>query len=290
MNQTPSVGNRLVSMLLDHIIVTMAGMFVALPITFMNMGSMFTNSHEQPSLGIMSSSLYAFLIVMVLYLCKDCIRGRSLAKRSIRLQVVDNTTGLAASPIKCTIRNLFCFIWPLEVFVTLFSPSRRIGDFVAGTKVVNHDPQQEQTVLNKQQIAIAVLLSIGLSAAILIPLKNFFNKLTTPDFQYVESSYNEARSATIEQLYADSMGQYLSADVRLYDSINGSDLKYVSIVFNLNEDYLEDDGSARELKAITKELLNSEIPKDSITGYLKYIYSSNGTMRSQGLTISPTEK
>ena len=82
------------------------------------------------------------ILMLVPYFFKDSFNGRSLAKRMLKLQVVDNTTGEVASVGKCFVRNIFIIIWPVEVLVSLFSPQRRIGDMVAGTKVVNYTTSQ----------------------------------------------------------------------------------------------------------------------------------------------------
>lgn len=50
---------------------------------------------------------YLGILGLALYFCKDIINGRSLAKRLLKLQVVDNTTGEVASPMQCFVRNLF---------------------------------------------------------------------------------------------------------------------------------------------------------------------------------------
>ena len=46
-------------------------------------------------------------------------------------------TDTVASSLKCLIRNITIILWPIEVIVVLVSPSRRIGDFIAGTEWPN---------------------------------------------------------------------------------------------------------------------------------------------------------
>lgn len=72
-----------------------------------------------------------------IYLNKDFLNGRSPAKRILGYQVLDRKTEEPASELQCFIRNLtICLIWPIEVIVGLISPERRIGDFLANTKVI----------------------------------------------------------------------------------------------------------------------------------------------------------
>ncbi|RTQ51402.1 hypothetical protein EJV47_06245 [Hymenobacter gummosus] len=72
---------------------------------------------------------------MLLYMLKDSFRGQSLAKRVLRLRVVDRREGRPASVLRCFVRNLTIWIWPVEVLFAFFNPSRRLGDFIAGTRV-----------------------------------------------------------------------------------------------------------------------------------------------------------
>ena len=67
---------------------------------------------------------------------KDFYRGKSLAKRVLGFQVVAVRTGQPASEVQCFLRNLTFFIWPIEVFISLISPKRRMGDILAHTKVI----------------------------------------------------------------------------------------------------------------------------------------------------------
>lgn len=130
--ERPNVGKRLVSMLLDHFCTCI--MLLAPIVPFLILGS-------KPDVqgSIMPAEFqFVFLGLMFLYFLKDSFDGRSIAKRVTKLQVVNNTTGKAASLMRCFIRNLTIVIWPLEVLITLFSSHRRLGDFIAGTRVVNY--------------------------------------------------------------------------------------------------------------------------------------------------------
>lgn len=80
---------------------------------------------------------FLFLAALVIYMLKDSFSGKSIAKRILKLQVVDNKAELPATAIQCFVRNILLILWPVEVIFTFFNPQRRIGDFLAGTKVVN---------------------------------------------------------------------------------------------------------------------------------------------------------
>jgi len=75
------------------------------------------------------------IVLFSFFLNKDIYFGKSIGKYFTGLRVVSARTGNPASPIQCALRNLFVLLWPLEALFLFLSPKRRIGDFVAGTKV-----------------------------------------------------------------------------------------------------------------------------------------------------------
>src|SRR5688572_26999482 len=160
--QKVNPGTRFGTMILDHIIMTMIAMVFSIPGMIIGFADAFKVSHEQTTPDIFGGLSYVGLIGLAVYLCKDCINGRSIAKRILKLQLVDNKTGQVASPLKCFIRNIFCILWPIEVIVALVNPSRRIGDVVAGTKLVPFDPALEQPKPNFGQIAISLGIAYGI--------------------------------------------------------------------------------------------------------------------------------
>ena len=75
-------------------------------------------------------------------------------------------TGKTATPLQCLLRNIFCMIWPIEIIVSFISPTRRIGDFVARTKLV----LQESSIKSKKS-AIRIALTLGMSYLITLGIK-----------------------------------------------------------------------------------------------------------------------
>src|SRR5689334_10141418 len=98
--------------------------------------------------GMSTTQYYLWIGCVAIYLCKDCIGGRSIAKRVTNLKVIDNKTGEAASPLQCLVRNILIFIFPLEILVVLFSPQRRLGDRLAGTRVNYFEPWEPRNKIN----------------------------------------------------------------------------------------------------------------------------------------------
>ncbi len=118
-------------MLLDHLCTCIILVVPIIPFVFLT-------SRPDESNEMAPGFQFVFLGIMFLYFFKDSFNGRSIAKRVTKLQVVDNKTGKAASVGKCFLRNLTIVIWPVEVLITFFSSHRRLGDIIAGTRVVNY--------------------------------------------------------------------------------------------------------------------------------------------------------
>jgi len=133
-----TTGLRLGTMFLDHFIMC----FIIVPPLIVM--SLIVKSETFETKPI---ETFAFYVMMLVYLNKDFVNGRSISKRIIGLRVVDRKTGEPASDFKCFIRNMTIPIWPLEVFVSLFSPTRRLGDLIANTKLETSEKEQATTIL-----------------------------------------------------------------------------------------------------------------------------------------------
>lgn len=285
--QEVTVGTRLGSLILDHFIMTMIVMLFFIPMLLKNLAGVFTATHEQMGMDVGGTLFYVALIGFAVYFCKDIVNGRSIGKRITKTQVIDNKTGQVASPLKCFIRNIFCVIWPIEGIATLINPSRRIGDRVAGTKVVLFDPTKVKQP--KFEIGKAILpftISYGILLLLMLPfqaLKSSFQKVN-----YIESSYNDSESKSLEKMFTDSLGQNLTASVKVYDSIQNQNLKYISVIYTLKDNYLSDEASSEQLRQVTEELLYTKHPKETFTGQAKYFFQSRGSMQSSNNRIGTT--
>lgn len=154
-----NIGIRIASMLLDHFIMTF-GMaiiaFILVGIGYLIVGD--PSEYDLPE-WFMIIPIFFGLMIFSMYLNKDAIEGKSPAKRILGFVIVDNKTGEIASPIKSLIRNVTLVFWPIEVIFSLFSPERRIGDYIAGTKVISDD-KTLKTELNIGQITFALIIGI----------------------------------------------------------------------------------------------------------------------------------
>lgn len=281
-NKEISVGTRLGAMLLDHVFMTMIAMVFFIPSMVAVFSSTFETIHEQSETGFMSGTLgYIAMLGFALYFCKDIFNGRSISKRILKLQVVDNTTGQVATPLKCFIRNLLCVLWPVEVVVAMTNTNRRIGDRIAGTRLVNFDPTLEQPKIKIGKALLPIVISYGFILLLLQLMPNV--EITKAN--YSETSFNQAESKQLEKLLTDSLGQYMVADVRIYDTTKNENVKYVSAIFKLKENYIENTDSYNKLHEATTNLIYSKIPKETFTGQLKYVYRGSGQFQSTTTTI-----
>jgi hypothetical protein len=146
------VSLRLGTMLLDHAVICFIGVFP------MVLFELIARPGNPSALG----SPFAMIPLFVIYFCKDCIGGRSAAKRILKLAVVDKNSGAAASSLQCVVRNLFVIVWPVEVIVALFNQQQRIGDRVARTKLSYYNPNAASQI-SILHIAIAILIATGFS-------------------------------------------------------------------------------------------------------------------------------
>jgi uncharacterized RDD family membrane protein YckC len=85
-----------------------------------------------------ASFVVAFPLGFLYFLLRDGLRRGSLGKRICGLRVVDARTGQPCRPVQSVVRNLILLaVGAFDLFVPLVrEDGRRIGDTVAGTKVV----------------------------------------------------------------------------------------------------------------------------------------------------------
>jgi uncharacterized RDD family membrane protein YckC len=289
MNKEINAGTRLGAMILDHFIMSIIAMIFYIPAMIRIFTNAFDDEHEHKVDGFITTPWgYIAIFGFALYFCKDIINGRSIAKRILKLQVVDNTTGAVASPLKCFIRNILCILWPVEVIVALINTHRRLGDRVAGTKLVVYDPSLEQPAFNIGKALIPVALSYAMLLAFIQLMPTIGNTATV----YKETSYNQPESKSIELLLADSLGKYFTPDVKVYDTLQNKNWKYISVVAKMKKDFTENENTYRELDAAINKLVDSKYPEGRFTGKLKYIYRVTGqyNVRTTSLGTEPPAK
>jgi len=87
--------------------------------------------------GYLNASTY------VLFVSKDIFQGHSVFKLSHGIKIVDFRTEQPVCELRTVLRNSsLILLFPIEFLVAFVSPQRRIGDLIAGTKLISTDDKQ----------------------------------------------------------------------------------------------------------------------------------------------------
>ncbi len=274
-NRPIETGTRLGSMFLDHFIMTILVVMIAIPEFITSFSNAFDLSHEPSS----ASSLFPtfnFLSILgfALYFAKDCIQGRSPAKRILKLQLINTHTGKVATPFQCLIRNVLIIIWPVEVIIALITPQKRLGDRLAGTELVYYDPEFHKSTLKWPPILLTLASAYGFMTLLWFLFTLPFNMVKTP-MEVNTDSVNTAATLQLGESLEASLGRSYEVDVKVFDEIISREgLKYVSVIISYHH-YL-DDLETDELQEQTEEVIYSQFPRGSFKGEAKYYYSARG--------------
>lgn len=77
------------------------------------------------------------LLIILLFIAKDAIKGQSIGKKFMKIKVVDIQGG-KPSVFRLILRNITICIWPVESILVLLN-KKKFGDRLAGTDVVELD-------------------------------------------------------------------------------------------------------------------------------------------------------
>jgi uncharacterized RDD family membrane protein YckC len=158
------VFTRLLSMFIDYCILIVVAIVFAIPQILYEMlgpgpaerpGELFRFDPVADSGGWIFFSLIGF----ALFYCKDAFDGRSPAKRILGLQLVGKSSGAPARPLQTLLRNVTVIFSPIELIAVLINPGRRLGDVIAGTKLVTYEDQMKAPNRNYRQILISFAIA-----------------------------------------------------------------------------------------------------------------------------------
>ena len=152
-------------MLLDHFVTTVVIMIVAAPGVLYDVSNMIGNPDAPIKLFL--GNYYLNILACSLIFNKDIYLGRSVAKRVLKFQIVDNNSNMPSNPLRCFVRNLTIIIWPIEVLFTLVNKQRRLGDYIAGTKLVTYNSDIHSADFNWGLAVVAFVVSILFTYAVL---------------------------------------------------------------------------------------------------------------------------
>lgn len=285
---SPTAGYRVLSMLIDNFFFAVSIWLISVVFVMPEMktfGDVMAPGHEPPDFNIWPGyTIYIAGAMYALFFCKDSINGRSPGKKIMGHQVVNHKTGLPANPWRCVVRNLFCILAPVEAIVALVNPGRRIGDFVAGTEVVNYEEIVDYDEPEEVQPAPApkymqAILSFAITALtttfLAVQWKNFISDRMHAQFDipYITSSYNEEKSIELQRQYDSNFSEMLTADVRVYDNVkNVEGGRYVSVILNVD----------KPMTMPQKELY------DSVVSMAKHIYTDGSIVNGKVQYVTPS--
>jgi len=276
-----SAGARIRAMLLDHVVMTFTIMFLVLPFAMNGLSESITDDSTTTPF---SSDLMNYIMVfgMSLYFNKDMFQGKSVAKRALKQEVVDIKTDEVASSLKCLVRNLTIAVWPIEVIAVLINPSRRIGDYIAGTKVeFITEERNSKPKVDFKKLLITIILGfiILFAGSFLFKGKIGNGAFDSPD--YVATSYNKQLCTLLENHLDSTRSDYLlDTHIKVYDTITNDSLKYISASFYLIENCIEHNSKFNKVKIDVFNSMYEIVPKTDFILKGKFIYDGKSTKQS----------
>jgi uncharacterized RDD family membrane protein YckC len=103
--------------------------------------------------------VYILCIGLAIFYCKDCINGQSPGKKVLKWQVINVRNRQIANPLRCLVRDLFIILIPVEIIMLLIDPTRRLGDYVAGTQLAPFNPELKLGKISYLEIGISFFIS-----------------------------------------------------------------------------------------------------------------------------------
>ena len=277
----PDVGTRLAMMLLDHVIFSAVIVVLVLPFWFYWV----FNSVENMEVGALPSDFFKgmwvlfipYALAFSLYLNKDALDDRSPGKRIMKAKVIRWDTLEAAGPFRCLVRNLTLIFWPVEALLALINADRRrLGDYIAGTRVVMRAPDEPLAPVRWGRVAGAYASGLAILVTVMLPFYLFFQSMVekipvmTPPTQ--EQGYQEDRSWELEPLLREALGETAELEmVRVYE--RSAPVPGWFVVLHLNvEDYdIDDEMFQNELRSIIRPVLEEQLNDLPVQGRMRLV-------------------
>ena len=285
-----TIGLRLVSMLVDHFIMGFAMFIPIIPFMIIGMRNVFNISHEQASMEP-SFVIYGVILGFAMYFNKDFFDGRSPAKRILRVQVINHKTGGVADPLRCLLRNLTIPVWPLETIFILINPHRRLGDYIAGTRIEAYDSEKLKKKRGLKDYIIPIALGLLFTSSISLPFFILSDSLKQKEIKEIPESYNPGLSGELTMFLSYRLRNYSdSTNIKLFDKVENDSLKYLSLLFYTNnEDLLESSNKFNYLKQMIIDTLDLKVAKTSFILSGKIIYKVPGRLQIKYMDYNPRE-
>lgn len=273
MEEKVTVGRRIGSMIIDYFSMPFLIILFYIPTLIAGFPDRIMPSHTYSEPVVFSPWLFLGLFGFSLFFNKDIVFGRSFGKYATSLQVIKNGRSEPASPLRCFVRNITIIFSPIEFIVVLINPTRRLGDFIAGTRIEKYKLVNDQQRFNWRQGMLAIVLSYVLVVSILFILTGGFNQNR---IIIDETSVNEEMGLEIQKLIEDSLSSYCSPDVKVYNRVNNDTIKFISTILYLNEDYFCQGRNTSEIEAKAKWIILKRYPNFKYHGQIHCIIERQG--------------
>ncbi len=126
-----STYKRQIACFIDHILFTGVASVILIP------GILVDVLRNPFEFSFNTGNVLLNTFALSIYLCKDVFFSKSPGKRLLKFRLVKTTSLTTPNSFQLFLRNTTFFIWPIEVLVLLVSPEQRIGDKLAGTRVID---------------------------------------------------------------------------------------------------------------------------------------------------------
>ncbi|MEM6343978.1 MAG: RDD family protein [Bacteroidota bacterium] len=226
--QAVKTGHRFAGMFIDYMIVFIGLGFVAiLSLVVMDFNDLVTGSDYNKAETV---TKWAIIIVFAIWTAKDVFGARSLAKRAIKQQILHHKTEAAADPFVTLLRNLLSFIWPVEFCWALINPERRLGDLVAGTKLVSYQGSSPAPSGELWRSFAALGVSLLFWFLLINPIFPKYGEGRGSAVAPQIESLNETKSQKLTDALAFKMGQaFPEIEAKVYDSSNEAGEGFIEV-------------------------------------------------------------
>jgi uncharacterized RDD family membrane protein YckC len=174
---TPSIFTRIGSGMIDYACSTAIAILLSLPLMVSFIYQVHESSTENMApIPLEGPFLYLSIFGFSLFFSKDIMSARSIGKRLLQLQVRDIKSGEVATPLQCFLRNITLLVWPIELIMIIVNPTRRLGDFIAGTKVEYVHAGVPSYTSSFSRMLLPLSLAFVLTYSLYLPYKFLYKK------------------------------------------------------------------------------------------------------------------
>jgi len=215
--QAVKTGHRFAAMFIDYMIVFIGLGFVAvLSLVVLDLNSSILETDFSMAETI---TKWAIIILFAIWTAKDVFGGRSLAKRAVKLQLLKHKTEDVADPFLTLLRNLFSFAWPVEFVWALVNPERRLGDLVAGTKLISYKDSTPAANPELWRSFAALGVSCLFWFLLINPLFPQYGEGRGSEIEPQQESLNEEQSSVLTDALLFKMGEaFPEIEARVFES------------------------------------------------------------------------